>query len=317
MWMKSSMGNGNNAPSQTPMLLMGGLVLLLILCCISIIVSYSRVGNINIFSGSSREFSAEELAYAQAHGGAMPPGSSSSSGGFNAASGLLDAFGVKQMCKVGPWSDWSACDANCGSQARRRRTRQIITPAKNGGSCLDPLVEDEVCTGLPPCEVPALTAQYEPCPGDSYLEGASCIVNVPRVSDAECERIKQQAVLNAISFGAAGSGADQDVNAAAGAATAAAGTIAIAAAGYYAGAAAAGTAAGATLLVAGGIMAAVAAGEADCDAYICPPGWRDTHVLRRCDLDAVPKCPPGEYKWNKERGMCIMASSPGPAPSPY
>ena len=71
------MGNGNNgpAPSQMPgwLLPLGGLVLLLILlCCSSLALSYSRTGNINIFSGSSREFSAEELAYAQAHGGAMP-----------------------------------------------------------------------------------------------------------------------------------------------------------------------------------------------------------------------------------------------------
>ena len=315
MWMKSSMGNGNNAPSQTPMLLLGGLVLLLILlCCSSIVISYSRVGNINIFS-SSGGLSAEEIAYAQANGGAMPPGSSSS-GGLNSASGLLDAFGVKQMCKVGPWSDWGACDANCGSQARRRRTRQIVTPAKNGGSCLDPLVEDEVCTGLPPCEVPAINGEYEPCPGDGRLEGASCLVDVPRISDAECEEIKQQAVLNAISFGAAGSGANQGVNASVMAGGAAASAAGAAVVGYYAGPKAAGAAGGAGLLVTAGIMAAVAAGEADCDAYVCPDGWRDTHVLRRCDVDATPKCPPGEYKWNKERGMCIMPSlTPAPSPS--
>jgi hypothetical protein len=307
------MGNGNNnAPSQTPMLLLGGLVLLLILlCCSSIFLSYSRTGNINIFS-SSKEFTPEELAYAQAHGGAMPPGSSSSmSGTGGSALGLLDAFGVKQNCKVGPWSDWGACDANCGTTAHRTRTRQVVTPAKNGGSCPDPLIESDLCTGLPSCEVPAINGQYEPCPSGSYLLDAYCAVEIPHLTSAQCEDMKQKAFLGAVSLGAAQGGhVDPEQAAIVGAAVG--GTMLAAGGG-------AAIVAGPALILTAGIMAAVAAAEVDCDAYVCPRGWHDTAVSRRCDKEATPKCPPGGYTWDWTRRMCIMPStgSLAPAPSPH
>jgi len=185
-------GNGND-PSPMPgwLLPLGAVVLLLILlCCSSLAMSYSRTGNINIFS-SSKEFSAEELAYAQAHGGAMPPGSSTGASGL----GLLDAFGVKQKCKVGPWSEWSACDANCGTTAHRTRTRSVVTPAKNGGACMDPLTESDLCTSLPSCEVPAINGQYEPCTDGGQLEGAMCRVHGIDISASECNDLKNQAAL--------------------------------------------------------------------------------------------------------------------------
>ena len=310
------MGNGNaNAPSQTPgwLLPLGGLVLLLILlCCSSIALSFSRTGNINIFS-SSKEFTPEELAYAQAHGGAMPPGSSSSnmSGTGGSAFGLLDAFGVKQNCKVGPWSDWGACDANCGTMAHRTRTRQVVTPAKNGGSCMDPLTESDLCTGLPSCEVPAINGQYEPCPSGSYLLDSYCAVEIPHLTSAECEDMKQQAVLGAVSLGAAGRGGDGQVDAdkAAIAAGAVVGTSMAAGGG-------AALVAGPALILTAGIMAAVAASEVDCDAYVCPRGWHDTRVNRRCDKEATPKCPPGGYQWDWTRRMCIIPSTGSLSPSP-
>jgi hypothetical protein len=270
---------GNDAPSQMPgwLLPLGALVLLLIcLCCSSLVMSYSRVGNINIFSSGSSGLSAEELAYAQAHGGAMPPGSSTGSSGL----GLLDAFGVKQNCKVGSWSDWSACDANCGTTAHRTRTRQVVTPAKNGGSCMDPLTESDLCTGLPACEVPALNGQYEPCTDGASLTGASCIVTGTHPPADECERLKNQAVNQAAGEGAMYGAAGTAIGSAYGAA----------------------------------IGAAVASSNFDCSTfYYCPTGFRDTHVEQKCDKDAVPKCPTGGYTWNKDRGMCIMQS---PAPSP-
>ena len=297
------MGNGNS-PSQTPMLLLGGLVLLLILvCCSSIFVGYSRTGNINIFS-SSKEFTPEELAYAQANGGAMPPGSSSSGG-----LGLLDAFSVKQKCKVGPWSDWGACDANCGTTARRTRTRQVVTPAKNGGSCMDPLTESDLCTSLPSCEVPAINGQYEVCPTGSYLLDSYCAVEIPNLSAAECENMKQQAVLGAVSLGAAGRGSTGQVD----------GDKAAIVAGVAVGssiAASSAVVAGPALILTAGIMAAVAASEVDCSAYVCPSGWNDTRVSRRCDKEATPKCPPGGYKWDWTRRMCIMPSTGSLSPSP-
>lgn len=272
------MGNGNNgpAPSQTPMLLLGGLVLLLILlCCSSIFVGYSRTGNINIFS-SSKEFTPEELAYAQAHGGALPPGSSNSGG----ALGLLDAFGVKQNCKVGPWSEWGACDANCGTTAHRTRTRQVVTPAKNGGSCMDPLTESDLCTGLPSCEVPAINGEYEPCTDGATLTGASCIVTGTHPPEAECERLKEQAVNQAAGEGAMYGAAGAGIGAAYGAA----------------------------------IGAAVAASDFDCATfYYCPTGFRDTRVSQKCDKEAIPKCPPGGYRWDWTRRMCIMSSPASPA----
>jgi len=299
IWMKSSSmaGNGND-PSPMPgwLLPLGAVVLLLILlCCSSLAMSYSRTGNINIFS-SSKEFSAEELAYAQAHGGAMPPGSSSSTGASGL--GLLDAFGVKQKCKVGPWSEWSACDANCGTTAHRTRTRQVVTPAKNGGSCMDPLTESDLCTGLPACEAPAINGQYEPCPSGSYLLDSYCAVEIPHLTSAQCEDMKQKAVLGAVSLGAA-QGGQVDPEQAAIAGAAVGGTMLAAGGG-------AGIVAGPALILTAGIMAAVAASEVDCDAYVCPAGWHDTAVSRRCDKEATPKCPPGGYTWDWTRRMCIM-----------
>ena len=294
-------GNGNAPdPSQTPawLLPLGGLVLLLILlCCSSLAMSYSRNGNINIFS-SSKEFSAEELAYAQAHGGAVgPPGSSMSDTGASGL-GLLDAFGVKQKCKVGPWSDWSACDAKCGTTAHRTRTRSVVTPAKNGGACTDPLTESDLCTGLPACEVPAINGQYEPCPSGSYLLDSYCAVEIPHLTSAQCEDMKQKAVLGAVSLGAA-QGGQVDPEQAAIAGAAVGGTMLAAGGG-------AGIVAGPALILTAGIMAAVAASEVDCDAYVCPAGWHDTAVSRRCDKEATPKCPPGGYTWDWTRRMCIM-----------
>ena len=295
------MGNGN-APSQTPMLIIGGLVLLLILlCCSSLAFSYSRTGTFS----SSKEFTPEELAYAQAHGGAMPPGSSSSTGG--SAFGLLDAFGVKQNCKVGPWSDWSACDANCGTQSHRTRTRTVVTPAKNGGSCMDPLTESDLCTGLPSCEVPAINGEYEPCEYTGERIGASCTADGKPLTSAQCEHIKQQAALYGVSFGQAGSagGGSSDAQMAA----AVSSTAALAW----------GATLGPAAVLGVGIGAAVAVAEVDCDEiYFCPTGYRDTHVNKRCDKEATPKCPPGGYTWDWTRRMCIMPStgSLAPAPSP-
>ena len=76
--------------------------------------------------------------------------------------------------------------------------------------------------------------------------------------------------------------------------------------------------AGPALILTAGIMAAVAAAEVDCDAYVCPRGWHDTRISRRCDKEATPKCPPGGYKWDWTRRMCIMPSTGSltPAPSP-
>lgn len=300
---------GDNAPSQMPgwLLPVGGLVLLLILlCCSSLAMSYSRNGNINIFGGGSGGLSAEELAYAQAHGGAFPPGSSSTGA---SGLGLFDAFGVKQKCKVGPWSEWTSCDANCGTTAHRTRTRVVTTPAKNGGSCLDALTESDLCTGLPACEVPAINGQYEACPGGSYLLDSYCAVEIPRLTGAQCEDMKQQAVLGAVSLGAAGRGSNGQVDP----------EKAAIAAGAVGGAVLAGSStlvAGPALILTAGIMAAVAASEVDCDAYVCPSGWHDTAVSRRCDKEATPKCPPGGYKWDWTRRMCIMGSlTPAPSPS--
>ena len=296
------------APPQTPgwLIPVGALVLLLIcLCCSSLIMSSARVGNINIFSSGSGDLSPEELAYAQAHGGAMPPGSSTGSSGL----GLLDAFGVKQKCKVGPWSDWSACDANCGTTAHRTRTRQVVTPAKNGGACTDPLTESDLCTGLPACEVPAINGQYEPCPSGSYLLDAYCAVEIPHLTSAQCEDMKQKAVLGAVSLGATSSGGHVDPEQAAIVGAAVGGTMAAAGGG-------AGIVAGPALILTAGIMAAVAASEVDCDAYVCPAGWHDTAVSRRCDKEATPKCPSGGYTWDWTRRMCIMPAH-GPAPSPH
>lgn len=181
------MENSPNGPSTGTMVAIGLLVLLVVLCCCSsIFVTYNRTGNINIFSrvGSTSD---SDLAFAQGFGAA--PDSSTS------GLGLLDAFGVKQPCKVGPWSAWSPCSSGCGTGGQKTRTRQVTTPAKNGGSCLDPLTESTACTDNPPCETAPLVGQYEPCPSGGQLDGALCRVHGRDISESECTDLKNQAAL--------------------------------------------------------------------------------------------------------------------------
>ena len=161
-------------------------------------------------------------------------------------------FGVKQNCKVGEWGSWSPCSAKCGSQATHTRERPKTVPEKNGGSCLMPLTETQTCTGLPACEVPPLTGQYEPCQYErSTLDAGMCRIHGRNPTASECEDLKNQAAAQGAAYGAAGGGLGAAIGA--------------------------GIAAG-----------EVDCGE----VYSCPTGFRDTKVNQMCEMDAIPKCPP-------------------------
>lgn len=289
------MENGNaNAPAEgmsTGMMVLLVLVgLLVVCCCSSVLLAYNRTGNINIFSSSSS--SESDAAFLKGFSFAPGAATEDDSGGL----GLLDMFGVKQNCKVGEWGSWSPCSSKCGSQATHTRSRPKTVPEKNGGSCLMPLTETQTCTGLPACEVPPLTGQYEPCEYGSTLTAGSCIADGQPISDSDCEHIKQQAVLYSVSFGTAGAAASSSTNAQA-AQGASTGALAVSGLGVGLGPAA---------VLGMGIGAAVAAGEIDCDAmYLCPTGFRDTRVNKKCDKDAIPKCPP-DYEWNNDRKLCTF-----------
>ena len=51
---------------------------------------------------------------------------------------------VPVPCKVSTWSTWSNCTRSCGS-GRRTRSRGIVEPAKNGGSCERHLEDSKPC----------------------------------------------------------------------------------------------------------------------------------------------------------------------------
>ena len=48
-------------------------------------------------------------------------------------------------CKQSSWGEWLECSKSCGKGVQKR-TRSIVTPAKNGGkACTDPNNEEKVC----------------------------------------------------------------------------------------------------------------------------------------------------------------------------
>jgi hypothetical protein len=47
-------------------------------------------------------------------------------------------------CVVSDWSEWSDCSAECGG-GTQTRTRTIVTPAQNGGTVCDALIETREC----------------------------------------------------------------------------------------------------------------------------------------------------------------------------
>ncbi len=184
-------GNGPQAGIGTgTMVLIGLLVLLITCCCSSIIITYNRTGNINVFNWNSGARSSDDDFL---KGFSFAPGAATEDSGGGL--GLLDAFGIKQNCRVGPWGSWSPCSASCGTQATKTRTRSKTVPEKNGGSCLMPLSETQTCTDLPSCEVPPLTGQYEACPPGSAIDAGACRVPGTKATESECTQIKNEAAL--------------------------------------------------------------------------------------------------------------------------
>ena len=45
------------------------------------------------------------------------------------------------------WSDWSTCDARCGTGVKQRRRTIVVRPQNGGRQCGQPLVEKTVCEG--------------------------------------------------------------------------------------------------------------------------------------------------------------------------
>ena len=60
-------------------------------------------------------------------------------------------------CTVGDYSNWSRCSRTCGG-GKQTRARQIITPARNGGVCLQ-LNQTQAC-GKSPCPVPCRESEW-------------------------------------------------------------------------------------------------------------------------------------------------------------
>lgn len=53
-------------------------------------------------------------------------------------------------CRVGPWSDWSACSKTCGI-GEMHRFRKVVRHAKRGGRPCPPLQESKWCGSAKDC----------------------------------------------------------------------------------------------------------------------------------------------------------------------
>ena len=195
-------GNNSEGGVKPMWVLIGLLVVLILSCCASLIVTYNRTGNINIFSQATSGSTSEDAAWLRGFSFGSGTPESSDGGGL----GLLDAFGVKQNCQVGEWGAWSPCSSKCGSQATKTRTRSKTKEEKNGGKCLLPLTDTQTCTDLPSCETAPITGEYEPCPNGSTLDAGACRIHGSPISESECNNLRNQAAGQGAALGVAGGG---------------------------------------------------------------------------------------------------------------
>jgi hypothetical protein len=88
----------------------------------------------------------------------------------------------KQDCKVSEWSTYSECSKKCDG-GNKTRTRQIITPVKNGGTAC-PLLEDSVQCNMQECDVDCVVSDWpdygvcsKPCGGGTQSRIRTIIKN--------------------------------------------------------------------------------------------------------------------------------------------
>ena len=103
-------------------------------------------------------------------------------------------------CVLGDWADWNTCSTTCGDSGWRSRTRPIVTPALNGGSCPD-TTQEEPCNRFP-CPISCVVGDWEswsscntPC-GDGLKTRRRPILVAPQYGGAECPSLEQNASCN-------------------------------------------------------------------------------------------------------------------------
>jgi len=100
--------------------------------------------------------------------------------------------GLQSDCKLGDWTPWSACSVTCGG-AQHNRTREVVSPAKNGGRhCKGALRETAPC-GTEPC---GEKVDCEWSPWSDWSDCAKCsgqkfrhrkVTKTPQFGGKECE----------------------------------------------------------------------------------------------------------------------------------
>jgi hypothetical protein len=63
-------------------------------------------------------------------------------------------------CKVGEWGAWGACEPSCGVSVRKRR-RDVLVEASNGGLSCPPLEESQVCVDNSACKSSPLASSRD------------------------------------------------------------------------------------------------------------------------------------------------------------
>lgn len=99
-------------------------------------------------------------------------------------------------CVMGDWSEWSRCTPDCGIEAKIQRTREIVTPAQNGGRKCPEGSQSRPCGDAPCYGYSLKVGPWEKC----YVDGQGCGKGTQR-RETNCVRSDGEVVSLVFCFG--------------------------------------------------------------------------------------------------------------------